>query len=772
MMMFLGNTDRVYILDKAQGNAEQIKGHSAWGSVYDVATHEVTLQDIQTNTFCSSGMHLPNGSFAVFGGNSAVTIGGGAADGQNWDSILQDFDGSKAIRLLNPCTKDIDLSESQCGWIDDPTNPALSMQAQRWYSTAEALPDGTIVMIGGFTGGGALSTGLLLLYLNLSLGYILRNVPNTDPTAGASLTYEFFPSKGTAPTNLQFLFKTSGLNSYPHAYLMASGKMFLQANVSTALWDYNTNVEEALPEMPGGVVRVYPGSGATAMLPMTPANNWQQTVIFCGGSDMPEADWGNFAFPFRNTWDVPASKDCQRITPEPTSGPVQYEQDEDMLEGRTMGQFIILPTGKLLVVNGGLNGTAGYGKNNSITPEDQMPWGQSFASGPVGTPALYDPDAPLGQRWSRPGFQTSDIARLYHSSAILLPDGAVLIAGSNPNLDVDITGNVPFSTEYRAEKFYPDYFSASTRPSPSGMPSTLSYGGQGFDLTIPATSYSGKGNDAAANTQVNVMNMGQRFLQLNSTYTVSQDGKITLHVAQMPPNPNIFQPGPALLFVVVNGIPSNGSYVIIGSGNIETQPVSAAVALPANVLSDAATGSATNKTDKKESSTNVVMIAAIAGGAAAVALLAVGLGICIARRRKARIRASIAAGKAAQAQKYPGASPYSQYQERPNFANDASSQVFLNQSSQRASEAWSHNPTDSQVWDPSHSAANLRAYRDSDTDLTNVQTHAPPGHYYNHSSSSYGSMGEPGRYADNGGYPQPSGYPRPQQDGYPQGPRY
>jgi hypothetical protein len=37
----------------------------------------------------------------------------------------------------------------------------------------------------------------------------------------------------------------------------------------------------------------------------------------------------------------------------------------------------------------------------------------------------------------------------------------------------------------------------------------------------------------------------------------------------MEPNPNLFQPGPALLFVVVKGIPSNGTYVIIGSGAIE-----------------------------------------------------------------------------------------------------------------------------------------------------------------------------------------------------------
>ncbi|KAG6869558.1 hypothetical protein C0992_002731, partial [Termitomyces sp. T32_za158] len=89
--------------------------------------------------------------------------------------------------------------------------------------------------------------------------------------------------------------------------------------------------------MPGNVVRVYPASGAVAMLPLTPENNWNPTVIFCGGSDMPDEAWGNYANPAINTWDYPASRDCQRLTPEPADGSAAaYEQDDEMLEGRTM----------------------------------------------------------------------------------------------------------------------------------------------------------------------------------------------------------------------------------------------------------------------------------------------------------------------------------------------------------------------------------------------------------------------------------------------------
>lgn len=370
--------------------------------------------------------------------------------------------------------------------------------------------------------------------------------------------------------------------------------------IHPVIWDPATNTETRLPDMPGGVARVYPASGGVALLPLTPANNYTPTVLFCGGSDMNEYAYGNYSWPYIDTFYYPASNDCQRITPEPQDGSSPaYEQDEDMINGRTMGQFIILPTGELLMVNGGENGTAGYAER-TLTTETyaQMPYGMSLASQPVLTPAIYDPSAEMGSRWSNKGLDASKIPRLYHSSALLLPDASVLIAGSNPNVDVNLTTFFP--TTYDMEIFYPPYYSASTRPTFSGAPDTLSYGGKYFDLTVSNDSYSGSSNDAAANATcivirpgwtTHAMNMGQRFLQLNNTYTVNDDGSIVLHCSQMPPNANLFQPGPALLFVTVNGIPSNGTHLIVGSGNIETQPTSEAVVLPDSVKSSSATGS-------------------------------------------------------------------------------------------------------------------------------------------------------------------------------------
>jgi len=279
----------------------------------------------------------------------------------------------------------------------------------------------------------------------------------------------------------------------------------------------------------------------------------------------------------------------------------------------------------------------------------------SLAAGPVGTPALYDPNAPAGSRWSNAGLSASNIPRLYHSSALLLPDASVLVAGSNPNVDVNTSTIYP--TTYAAEIFYPPYFGAHTRPNPTGVPSTLTYGGNSFDIAVPASSYSGSANDAASNTTVSIirpgftthaMNMGQRYLQLNNTFTVNSDGSITLHVAQVPPNPNIFQPGPAMLFVTISGIPSNATMVIVGTGAFGTQPTAPASVLPPSILlstvSGTASGSNTNNgssnSGTKRTSHLAVIVGGIAGAIAVIGVVGALIGIYAARRRRAANRVS------------------------------------------------------------------------------------------------------------------------------------
>ena len=181
--------------------------------------------DVRTNTFCSSGMHLPNGSYVTFGGNGAVGPGGNLGSQLNpggfsssWDITIQDFDGTRSIRVLNPCKNADSFSSPACQWYDEPS--VLSLKKSRWYSAAEATGEGRVVIIGGFVNG----------------GYVNRDYPNVDPafeSGAAEPTYEYYPPTGVTPQRFQFLVNTSGLNAYAHTFLMPSGKMFVQANLST-----------------------------------------------------------------------------------------------------------------------------------------------------------------------------------------------------------------------------------------------------------------------------------------------------------------------------------------------------------------------------------------------------------------------------------------------------------------------------------------------------------------------------------------------------------
>ncbi|KAF9522819.1 hypothetical protein CPB83DRAFT_732849, partial [Crepidotus variabilis] len=56
MMMFVGNENNVYILDKAEANAAQVAGHSAWGAIWDLKSRKSQVMDIKTNSFCAAGM--------------------------------------------------------------------------------------------------------------------------------------------------------------------------------------------------------------------------------------------------------------------------------------------------------------------------------------------------------------------------------------------------------------------------------------------------------------------------------------------------------------------------------------------------------------------------------------------------------------------------------------------------------------------------------------------------------------------------------------------
>jgi len=315
------------------------------------------------------------------------------------------------------------------------------------------------------------------------------------------------------------------------------------------------------------------------MLPLTPANNYTAKILFCGGQNL-QPDQFNPDWPIVKN---PADTSC--VTIEPDVDPT-WKDDAVLPEGRTMGSFVLLPDGKIFLVNGGRLGTAGYGN-------DSWAIGHSYADSPIYAPLIYDPDptVPVSHKLSRNGITPSTVLRLYHSSAILLPDGSVFISGSNPNPDYTVGPNVKYPTEYRTERFYPWYYNL-TRPQPTGLINPIGYGGSYFNVNLTKADL----QDSVANVNstkaiiirtgfsTHGLAMGQRYIELATSYTVNLDGSATLHVSQLPPSPAIFPPGPAMIHVVVNGVPSVGKLIMVGSGKIENQTSEAVTALPPNFV--------------------------------------------------------------------------------------------------------------------------------------------------------------------------------------------
>ncbi len=101
---------------------------------------------------------------------------------------------------------------------------------------------------------------------------------------------------------------------------------------------------------------------------------------------------------------------------------------------RVMTCMVPLPDGTYMLMNGAQQGVAGFG----------------LATMPNLQALLYDPSQPVNSRISI--LNTSIVDRLYHSEAVLLNDGRVIVSGSDPE-------DPRFPQEYRIEVYTPPYLS-------------------------------------------------------------------------------------------------------------------------------------------------------------------------------------------------------------------------------------------------------------------------------------------------------------------------
>jgi len=126
------------------------------------------------------------------------------------------------------------------------------------------------------------------------------------------------------------------VNLFPLTWLLPSGNLFIQAERQAEIFDYKNMIEYDIANIPDSV-RVYPASAGTALFPMTPANNWTATIIFCGGTNLNADQW-------LTNWNISAyaaDTSCVTITPDVD---LTWYHDDALAAGRSMGnvRFVLL----------------------------------------------------------------------------------------------------------------------------------------------------------------------------------------------------------------------------------------------------------------------------------------------------------------------------------------------------------------------------------------------------------------------------------------------
>ncbi|KAF9493773.1 copper radical oxidase [Pleurotus eryngii] len=511
MQLAVVSDTKAIVFDKIEHNPLLVDGHPAWASEIDLPSRTVRPLNPLSNTFCGTGSFLSNGTFVHSAGNP-IQFDVGAPHA---------ISGLQSVRLFTPC------NDGSCDIIENPNR--LRLTTKRWYTTSTRLEDGSLLIFGG----------------SVIDGFI-NNASVNNPT------FEFFPPKNIHGFNglqipSKFLVDTLIANQFPTVMSLPDGNLFVVANQEAMLFNWKTNRETSLPRLPNGVRISYPFSGGVVMLPLTIENNFTPEILTCGGaaiSDaLPDIEYSS---------QFPASTQCARIVLD-KAGIASGWKVEHMPQPWTMVELVLLPDRRVLLVNGMRSGVSGY---NSV----HDPVGQSNADHPNLTPFIYDPSAPAGRRFSSADV-TSKIARMYHSTATVIPDGSVLIAGSNPN--VDFVANATFQSEYRMEFLSPPYMSEN-RPTFKGLPALVDYGKTfTLDINLPATATGATVALMDFGFATHTVHMDQKFVELRST--LSRDKKSIRVTA--PANPRLFSPGPGFIFIVTDqGVPSVGKRLIIGNG--------------------------------------------------------------------------------------------------------------------------------------------------------------------------------------------------------------
>ncbi|MFF9483398.1 galactose oxidase-like domain-containing protein [Streptomyces sp. NPDC014676] len=306
--------------------------------------------------------------------------------------------------------------------------------------------------------------------------------------------------------------------TYPALFLMQNGKVFYSGSNAgygpddvgrdPGVWDVETNKFEKIPGLSDPDMMETSG---TVLLP--PAQDEKYMVI--GGGGVGESQLSS---------EKTRIVDLKADDPEFVDGP-------SLDKGTRYPQASVLPNDEVLVT-GGSEDYRGRGDSNILEAR------------------IYDTEKNTFQRVADPL-----VGRNYHSGSILLPDGRVMVFGSD-SLYADKANTKPGEFEQRIEIYTPPYlYGDDEQPDLSGGPKTIERGGSGTFTSADAASVKSV-RLIRPSASTHVTDVDQRSIALD----FKADGdKITVSV---PENKNLVQSGWYMLFVNDGaGVPSKAQWV-------------------------------------------------------------------------------------------------------------------------------------------------------------------------------------------------------------------
>ena len=219
---------------------------------------------------------------------------------------------------------------------------------------------------------------------------------------------------------------------------------------------------------------------------------------------------------------------------------------------RSFHTLTVLPDGKVLASGGGETSDGVDQSKGVLTPE------------------IWDP---ITNEWTLTASHTR--SRLYHSSALLLQDGRVLLAGGGA------FGSA--TNETNAEIYSPPYLFKGPRPTITDAPATTRIG-QTITVSSPDASRIQSVSFVRMGSVTHNFDMDQRFMNL----TVRQCAAPGTLSVDMPTSANTAPPGYYYVFLLDDkGVPSKGSILKLDKAAGDAQAPTAPGGLTATTQNDA-----------------------------------------------------------------------------------------------------------------------------------------------------------------------------------------